>query len=902
MKKSVIVIAIFSITILFLIASASALFTKGNLTSYIETSYAPQDKLKGWINISLQNEPGDSLIASNIGGGIKLREFLEDNAAEYSCAPSNCESDFGLSNAQNTKSFELKSGQEKIISLSILEKVSSIDSFSFNLSVENNPGCSNPLEMSIMPEDSNEINWKSNVFSDEFLCVYSGGRGCFSILESLTEKNITNKAFCEKITLVQSSKYKIGAWVRKGNAASLLTMKLYELDGGNPLASCNLPDASTSGGEVECTIYYNTSDTRDYYVCVESNRSDSDYATKMESVNPCGFFHSQTIPPPASQDKFDYYIFAKAAKFGRIGSVRFNQADIKTKIMNYIKEMYAPGCTESCSVNCTGGCAVPIKFRAYDGLNVSVSNLVLRYTTDSGTSSNNNFYDASVVNGKINSGFLQLDLEFANISVSSGYGNQTITLFLGNQEIASKQINIAKIPVIRNIFPRSAPASVLTRFSADVYSPSNKSIVKYLWDFGDGSDEKTSVNSAMHSYSATGVYTLTLEVEDSQGFKASKEFNVIAGSARDIANSTLKRYRQRINNVTSQIEAKPEWIKRILKIEVAIEDLDLQLRDLEKKFAIASSDEEYSNVMLNLSEMSVPSQIKTGDSISFPVLINPDEINLDYLSTMGAGDIENLSEEEITNYKDALISWLGENAEMNADSYPIYAYYDRDIIPILNHFNLRITAKNPSDDENYLIISDVASFAQESPRELDGAAGLKFSSLEDTNVEFSVSGDVNPLELVIYLSPEFKNLDIKPVFSDCNSNKKCEKDLGESWKNCREDCKPWGWALFYFIILLFFGFLVYIFFQEWYKRKYESHLFKNRNDLYNIVNFIHNAMSRGMQKPEIEKNLKQAGWSSEQISYAFKKVGGKRIGMPIEIGFNFKKKADKTLPQKSKSH
>ena len=70
--------------------------------------------------------------------------------------------------------------------------------------------------------------------------------------------------------------------------------------------------------------------------------------------------------------------------------------------------------------------------------------------------------------------------------------------------------------------------------------------------------------------------------------------------------------------------------------------------------------------------------------------------------------------------------------------------------------------------------------------------------------------------------------------------------------------------------------------QEWYKRKYESHLFKNRNSLYNIVQYIRQAKSKGIEEKKIKANLKKAGWSLEQIRYATKKHEGKRTGM-IEI-------------------
>jgi len=96
-------------------------------------------------------------------------------------------------------------------------------------------------------------------------------------------------------------------------------------------------------------------------------------------------------------------------------------------------------------------------------------------------------------------------------------------------------------------------------------------------------------------------------------------------------------------------------------------------------------------------------------------------------------------------------------------------------------------------------------------------------------------------------------------------------------------------------VLIFAAFVSYIILQEWYKRRYERHLFKNRNDLFNLINFISNAQARGMDKKEIEKRLKEFKWSSEQINYAFKKVKGRKTGMPLEIKLpeiNLKKKQE----------
>ena len=75
------------------------------------------------------------------------------------------------------------------------------------------------------------------------------------------------------------------------------------------------------------------------------------------------------------------------------------------------------------------------------------------------------------------------------------------------------------------------------------------------------------------------------------------------------------------------------------------------------------------------------------------------------------------------------------------------------------------------------------------------------------------------------------------------------------------------------------GFIVYLILQEWYKNKYENYLFKNRNNLYNLITYIENTKNKGLKSKEIMEKLKKAGWNSEQRTYAIKKHSGKRTGM-----------------------
>jgi hypothetical protein len=80
-------------------------------------------------------------------------------------------------------------------------------------------------------------------------------------------------------------------------------------------------------------------------------------------------------------------------------------------------------------------------------------------------------------------------------------------------------------------------------------------------------------------------------------------------------------------------------------------------------------------------------------------------------------------------------------------------------------------------------------------------------------------------------------------------------------------------------------------------------LFRNKNDLFNLINFIYNSRVSGLKDREIRRKLEGAGWSGEQITYAFRKIDGKRTGMweiPIMGAFErgkVKKEIEKMHPE-----
>mgnify|MGYP001561540546 CR=1 FL=1 len=176
---------------------------------------------------------------------------------------------------------------------------------------------------------------------------------------------------------------------------------------------------------------------------------------------------------------------------------------------------------------------------------------------------------------------------------------------------------------------------------------------------------------------------------------------------------------------------------------------------------------------------------------------------------------------------------------------------------------------------------------------LNNISGLKFDknygektednyvyigSTGDEKITFLTTGDIDFIDLPVFMAPPLTKLNVAIPSVVCNNDGVCDKNAGENWKTCR-DCSE-SWTILWVIAGIFIiGLAGYIALQIWYQRKYENHLFKDRNSLYNVVQYINLAKDRGIEENKIRQNLKKAGWGGEQISYALKKYHGRGTGM-----------------------
>jgi len=85
----------------------------------------------------------------------------------------------------------------------------------------------------------------------------------------------------------------------------------------------------------------------------------------------------------------------------------------------------------------------------------------------------------------------------------------------------------------------------------------------------------------------------------------------------------------------------------------------------------------------------------------------------------------------------------------------------------------------------------------------------------------------------------------------------------------------WLMAVMVLSLILLITIAVYFSLKVVYKNKYETYLFKNKNNFYNLINYVHHSKSEGWSNKNIISLLKKSGWKTEQINYVIEEYAGK---------------------------
>ena len=842
-------IAIFILTT-FLLPTISASFALGNPNSSINGIYGASENITGWINMSFSSEPGNSTFNDTRGNSISLLEILKRNLGySYTCNPLDCGGDYITSGADTEKTVTLAPGESKIYGIRLTGNISGINSLKFNLQSSALSSYTNQIEVDFLDDSTKDVINTGALDSATNPKDY----GCFNLSNPTEEFIIGGTPYCERINLSNSPGFSIGAWVKNVSGLRNLSAAIYKAT-GEEVANCKLPSASSAGQEISCNVSYSVIEPEEHYVCIYSTSGSGVRRIRGYSDQQgCGF-SSDSIPPDVTPSA--YNIFAQGKNFSAVGTLNINKTMIDGRGLEELAYDYL--IAKNPTLTCTSGCVIPVKITSNVDQDIILNNIEVVYDRENaGVVIDDKFYDVVKTFTKVTAGFQKLYLDYAGFSVPATIGNYTFSLKLNSRNIISKKVEVKNVPVINFVAPSKTAAAVPTEFTANVYS--NYSLTRFFWDFGDNTAEViTQGNKVSHVYSSIGTYNLRVKATDQRNLNGSRTFVINVSSPKDMINESLFSMQRDLSKLKSQMASFSLFDQKILNSSLDLVYLQERINSLKIQYENASSEQEYNDIVPELLGLRIPESIsKSGSAEGITLLSKTDNVNPDIIQEIAGG---NYSSEKRESYIDAVTLWNLENLETKFDFTEFSGRYEEGTQPIIRVFEISSSEKRDISYDYYLIMPEPEGFQTDA--QFERASGYVYINLKNEGAfSFSTTEDIDFTNLEAFASPAISRLSVTE-----------EETLPEEISNKK-------WVIFSLVILflLIIATIFYIIMQTWYKKKYEHYLFKNRNDLYNMVNYINRAIAKGMKKQEIEKNLKGAGWSSEKITYVMKKHFGKRM-------------------------
>ncbi len=879
MKKTIILI--------FLVLMINFVYPTTQLsnTSIITGEYSQGDNLQGVLNISISNEEASKeikfMFSSSEERKKTLKDFLDiykiNNNSIYSCNPSNCGNNFNPSgNAETSKTFSISSNKKASGFVLSGNDVEIVD-LSFDVSSDVNANCISQLSVDISAD--NVPDWENNKFIDES-CGSDKISTCYNENSFDSWFLIGQEPYCEKIIIGKSPAFEVKSLMKSKTDATfssdLLIAKIYDFN--NELrGSCNFgkPESDNDGSLESCIINYVSKSDQNHSICIsikEGSNNDGYSLKARDSGKFCGF---KGDPSQVSTTSADYYIKISPKKYDAIGLFTLNNTVIESQtgssliaeLNNFVLERYSKNCPSE-------GCIIPLVFSGISQ-QIVINNINLKYKNSASNQVlRDKIYLMDETPTKITTnGFTLINLNDNEIKVPNNLGNYTFKLFLGTEKILEKNITVKekKSGIIEQIYPTVFAATVPTKFFIFINDNDlslNVSELTFEWDFSDGNLKKTSNKPFIqHTLSEIKTYKLKIKALDGSEVISSNEFDIYAKAPIQAVNQTIKEYKERINSVKIKKSALPVKYQTYINSSINFNEIESKINSLESQYLAliqgnASNENEFVSIMQELNNERVPRDILTSQTTNLVLLYELENLNLDDFSSMFN---QEYSESQSQEYKNAIFSWFTKNLDVGIKHKTYSLYYSDLKDTFASEFEINIHPKYPLTNKGYLIIEknkeNIDFDGSYNPLSNNDITGLEIDLSQDSSIKFSLNEEINnPLSLSMYFAPEFSELNIIQPYEGTQ-----EKGLGF-----------WSKFLIGLSISLIILFIIYIFLRKWYKEKYESHLFKNKNDLYNLINFIRTSKARGVSDHEIKEKLIKAKWKREQISHALNKLFGKK--------------------------
>jgi hypothetical protein len=848
-KESIFLVAL----ILFSLYPAFASMTLNNYS--IEKNYAEAQNIKGFIQANFKNEPADSLFTSNFQGKIEILDLLRENSfvegQDYNCTIKGCLEDYWKN--RSVSSIQVSPGQKVAIGFIISGREILIEEAKIRFSSNSLSSCTAQAKIDVL--DKKEFILSNNNYLQE-TC---GGkiRGCFDETAETQIVEIGEQYYCQNMTLPPASAYLIGAnLINSTSGQTDLYMTLFDQEGFKK-GECKLPRHNQKQQDLACSVETLSTETTSYYVCIYArDAAYTDYTMASEASGEICGSSGEANP----QFNRDFNIFAQPMKYGSFVT-EINESVFEDKFLTSLNEYVQDYIDVSYGGKCEPYCSIPFVLESSVEQTISLTNTRLKFQ-DSGVSIvENNVWLLEKRPSLIDSNLLKIDLSKAEFTIPIGNNQKEFSLFF-NDELLFKESNLSISP---GFSFEVSPLVVGVGIETDFKITSNTPISKSSWKVDGLNVAEVEGSQARFALDEEKNYTLEVTATNKTGTVMTKTFKLTAGNLADSARQLYSQKKQDFVNFSKDIESQPSWIKEALKSKINLSLSDTFLNDVE--VSLNSTNPDYNLIIRDLKNFDVPKKIVNGNVISnipLSLLINYGELSLvEELSKTSLGDLD------IT--RGAIVGWMEKYYSVDFDSQEIRIINSDSTQDSYYLIKVSISKKAETyDKDHYLIIGypkeDISferdyGFIEISSRE---STGTYLKNPTAGEYQFMLLQEIDPLESSIMLAPSLSEIKGEPInpLPPGSTEPKGKKFV------------PW---IYLMVIIAFF--VTYIILQEWYKKYYETHLFNNKDDLFNLLNFIYNARHGGILDKEIKIKLKKSGWNIEQIDYAFKKLDGKRTGM-----------------------
>ncbi|RMD67242.1 PKD domain-containing protein [Candidatus Pacearchaeota archaeon] len=907
----------FVLLVLALTASSHAEFSVDENSTTIVKQYDSGDKIKGTLNITFDEEPDGNFSSSFNQTSISLVELLGrmgySRGEEFSCIPKSCKVSHvkdPTEAGETSASFPLLSEATYGFELSG-EDVHVIDA-RFSVHSNAHASCVNQLQFDLL--DDGSIDFFNPNFLPTVACSEKNF-GCFDPDEAEGSVVVSKgEMYCQKFELPPAPAYKIGAVLQNDegfpDTSDKISMVVFDstfsrmLEFFVPSLNTTSPGFSfhpTKSDEGRLVVpLVSIKNTTQVYVCIykaATGGNETTYKIRYETTGErCGGKGGSVYSPTSDNlTDVDYEMYVQKMKYAPLDPYQiiyddelYHKATGSVKKLarvfdDYIEEVYER--------NCTTNCYIPVHFKGLRQ-DITIEDVRIEYTTKIGSFIADKTYPLLKLKPRVSSPYITLDLEKLDFETPDVNGTREFKIYLNDREVVSEEINIHKAFDF-SIGPEFARVGLSVVFRI---IDSDKNVSSTEWNFGDGTPtQQVDGTSVSHVFTNSSIYNVTVSATATDGEVSTKTFEIVAGEARESANLLLDTYTKRANEFKTKFDSFPTWIKNEIKKKADIESILSELQRQRVKLTDLgnnSDEEEYVKIIDALLELDIPRDIASSESGTLNPAAQYNFIDPNLVAEISGVDASSINAEDVKN---KILDWVLNNYDVQTEFSSVEIVTDSATEPVLKKYKVVASKKADAESANvYLIVrypkeNVVFKDSSATPVSLAGGQAFAMKLTQDSQtIEFFIrdtSGSTSALSLPMFVAPELSALQLA-------STQPPELVRPEGFK--------WGRFIIGMIFVLIVVFAIYIALQYWYKYNYENSLFKNKDDLYNMLNFIYNSRRAGLSDKEIRAKLKGMGWKGEQITYALKKIDGKRTGLweiPL-LSFWEKKKTRKELEKR----